>query len=116
MGDLKFVVPDAEKTFGHLAFAGEGEVVTNRVAGGVLRVASRSFHLFSDTQRADKIMVTIPGSAGEKHFVYDEEVKLVNPRITLRAYSIGDRGYSEFEMTADDLIKASQAEGKETKN
>ncbi len=115
MGDLKFVVPDAEKTFGHLAFAGEGEAVTRRV-GGVLRVASRSFHLFSDTQRADNIMVTIPGSVGEKHFVYDEEVKLVNPRITLSAYSIGDRGYSGFEMTADDLIKASQAEGKETKN
>ena len=60
MGDLKFVVPDAEKTFGHLAFAGEGEAVTRRV-GGVSRAGiKKGFHLFSDTQRADNIEVIIP--------------------------------------------------------
>lgn len=109
MGDLKFVVPDVKGTFGNLAFAGDGKFVTNRT-GGVARTVTREYHLFSDRQRADNIKVTIPGAAGEKHFAYDEEVTLVNPRITLNAYGIEGRGYSDFEMTADDLVRVSELE------
>lgn len=108
MGDLKFVVPKAEETFGHLAYGGKSEERAARGNRGVRRVTERTYSLFSDRQRADSIEVTIPASAGEKHFAYEEEVKLVNPKIVLESYSIGDRGYTRFRMTAEDLVKASE--------
>lgn len=104
MVDLKFVIPDIEKTFGELTFAGIGETTSQRV-NGVIKVKGRSYHLFSNVQRADDIEVTLPANAGEKHFEYDEPVKLVNPRITAEGYSIGSRGYTNYVLTADDMIK-----------
>lgn len=105
MVDLKFVVPDAEKTFGTLGFGGVGQTVTRRV-NGIARTVGRTYHLFSSVQRADNIEVILPQTVGEKHFVYDEAVKLVNPRIIAEGYSIDGRGYANFVMTADDLVKA----------
>lgn len=117
MGDLKFVVPKPEETFGNLAYAGKGEeraVRGNR--GGLRRVTERTYALYSDRQRADSIEVTIPASAGEKHFAYEEPVKLVNPKITQESYSIGDRGYTRYRMTAEDLIKASEDKQEKERN
>ena len=37
-------------------------------------------------------MVILPAEAGEKHFDFEERVKLVNPRITAEGYKIGTRG------------------------
>ncbi|BDP55807.1 hypothetical protein EfmJHP36_02860 [Enterococcus faecium] len=48
-------------------------------------VLSRSYNLYSDVQRADDIVVVLPAEAGEKHFGFEERVKLVNPRITAEA-------------------------------
>lgn len=103
MLELKFVVPDMEKTFGTLGFAGAGKVATQRV-NGVTKVTGRVFNLFSSVQRADNIEVTLPGGAGEKHFEYDEPVQLVNPRITVEGYGIGERGYSNYVLFADDMV------------
>lgn len=105
MMNLKFVVPNMKETFGELGFAGAGEVITQRINGSA-KVTGRTYHLFSNVQRADDIEVTLPGSIGEKHFGYDEAVKLVNPRITAEGYSIGTRGYTNYVLTADDMIKA----------
>ena len=81
--ELKFVIPNMEKTFGNLEFAGEDKVV----------------------QRADDIVVVLPAEAGEKHFGFEERVKLVNPRITAEGYKIGTRGFTNYLLHADDMIK-----------
>ena len=81
--ELKFVIPNMEKTFGNLEFVGEDKVVQRRI-NGRLTVLSRSYNLYSDVQRADDIVVVLPAEAGEKHFGFEERVKLVNPRITAR--------------------------------
>ena len=90
--ELKFVIPNMEKTFGNLEFAGEDKVVQRRI-NGRLTVLSRSYNLYSDVQRADDIVVVLPAEAGEKDFGFEERVKLVNPRITAEGYKMGTRGY-----------------------
>ena len=103
--ELKFVIPNMEKTFGNLEFAGEDKVVQRRI-NGRLTVLSRSYNLYSDVQRADDIVVVLPAEAGEKHFGFEERVKLVNPRITAEGYKIGTRGFTNYLLHADDMIKA----------
>ena len=76
--ELKFVIPNMEKTFGNLEFAGEDKTEQKRI-NGRMAVLSRSFNLYSDVQRADDIVVILPAEAGEKHFDFEERVKLVNP-------------------------------------
>ena len=78
--ELKYVIPNMEKTFGNLEFAGEDKVIQRRI-NGQLTVLSRSYNLYSDVQRADDIVVTLPAEAGEKNFAFEEKVKLINPRI-----------------------------------
>ena len=85
--ELKFVIPNMEKTFGNLEFAGEDKVEQRRI-NGQLTVLSRSYNLYSDVQRADDIVVVLPAEAGEKHFGFEERVMLVNPRIPQRAIKL----------------------------
>ena len=93
-----------EKTFSNLEFAGEDKVVQRRRINGRLTVLS-SYNLYSDVQRADDIVVVLPAEAGEKHFGFEERVKLVNPRITAEGYKIGTRGFTNYLLHADDMIK-----------
>ena len=74
--ELKHVIPNMEKTFGTLEFAGENKVEQRRI-NGRMTVVSRSFNLYSDVQRADDIIVVLPASAGEKNFESEEKVKLI---------------------------------------
>lgn len=60
--ELKFVIPNMEKTFGNLEFAGEDKVVQRRI-NGRLTVLSRSYNLYSDVQRADDIVLTKDSSS-----------------------------------------------------
>lgn len=99
---LKFVVPDMEKTFGKLEFAGEGKVTTRRVNGNS-RVTGRYYDMYSNVQRADNIEVLIPGTAGEKKYEFEESVKLVNPRIEATGYAIGNKGFANYLLLADDI-------------
>ena len=48
--ELKFVIPNMEKTFGNLEFAGEDKTEQRRI-NGRMAVLSRSFNLYSDVQR-----------------------------------------------------------------
>ncbi|EGO8907949.1 MULTISPECIES: YdcP family protein [Enterococcus] len=102
--ELKFVIPNMEKTFGNLEFAGEDKVVQRRI-NGQLTILSRSYNLYSDIQRADDIVAVLPAEAGEKHFGFEERVKLVNPRITAEGYKIGTRGFTNYLLYADDMVK-----------
>lgn len=52
---LKHIIPNMEKTFGNLEYAGEGDVEQKRV-NGKLTVLSRSYNFYSDIQRADDIV------------------------------------------------------------
>lgn len=53
--EFKFVIPNMEKTFGNLEFAGEDNTEQRR-SNGCMTVLSRSFNLYSDVQRADYIV------------------------------------------------------------
>lgn len=103
--ELKYIVPKIEETFGVLEFAGEGAVETKRVDGRQT-VQTREYNLYSSVQRADGVSVVLPAKAGEKFFKYEERVKLVNPKIFVKGRKIGNRGYAEYVLTADDLVKA----------
>ncbi len=103
--ELKHVIPNMEKTFGTLEYAGEGKVEQRRI-NGKSTILSRSYNLYSDIQRADDIVVILPAEAGEKHFEIEEKVKLVNPRITAEGYKIGNRGFTNYIMHAGNMVKA----------
>ena len=59
-----------------------------------------------DSNRLIDIIVVLPAEAGEKHFGFEERVKLVNPRITAEGYKIGTRGFTNYILHADDMVKA----------
>ena len=93
--ELRFVVPNMEKTFGNLEFAGENTTEQQRI-NGRMAVITRSYNLYSDVQRADDVVVVLPAKAGEKHFSPEQKVKLINPRITTDGYKIGERGFVNY--------------------
>ncbi|HFH9240230.1 Bacterial protein of uncharacterised function (DUF961) [Streptococcus pneumoniae] len=101
--ELKFVIPNMEKTFGNLEFAGEDKVVQRRI-NGRLTVLSRSYNLYSDVQRADDIVVVLPAEAGEKHFGFEERVKLVNPIADTVATATYQGADVDWYIKADDIV------------
>ena len=103
--ELKYVVPDVNKTFRKLEYAGEGKVEQKRINWKTV-ILSRSFNLYSDIQRADDIEVILTAGAGEKHFESEEEVKLVNPTIKAEGMKIGNRDFTKYILYAEDMIKA----------
>lgn len=103
--ELKHIIPNMEKTFGQLEFAGEGKVEQRRI-NGKMTILSRSYNLYSTIQRADDIAIILPADAGEKHFEVEDKVTLINPRITAEGYKIGNRGFTNYIMHADDMVKA----------
>ena len=103
--ELKHVIPNMEKTFGTLEYAGEGKVEQRRI-NGKRTILSRSYNLYSNIQRADDIVVILPVEAGEKHFEPEDKIKLINPKITAEGFKIGSRGFTNYIMHADDMVKA----------
>ncbi|EOI55486.1 YdcP family protein [Enterococcus gilvus] len=103
--DLKQIVPNMEKTFGSLEFAGEASVETRR-EDGKMKVLSRTYHLYSSVQKADQVMVTIPAIAGEIELDYETKVKLVEPKLSAEGYAIGESGFTNYVLTADSIVKA----------
>ena len=55
-------------------------------------------------QRADDVVVMLPAEAGEKHFSPEQKVKLINPWITTDGYKIGERGFVNYILLADDIV------------
>jgi len=66
--------------------------------------ARRSYNLYSDVQKGENVVVEIPVQAGEKHFKYEQKVKLVNPKLYGRGYAIGDMGHTDYVLLADDIV------------
>ena len=67
-------------------------------------VARRSYNLYSDIQKGENVVVEIPVQAGEKHFKYEQKVKLVNPKLYGRGYAIGDMGHTDYVLVVDDIV------------
>ncbi len=103
--DLKQIIPNMEKTFGVLEFAGEASVLTRREDGRE-KVISRTYNLYSSIQKADSVQVTIPAIAGAIELPYETKVKLIEPRITAEGYRIGDSGFTNYVLSADTIVKA----------
>lgn len=103
--ELKHIIPNMEQTFGQLEYAGEG-VVEQRRINGKPTVLSRSYNLYSTIQRADDIVVILLADAGEKHFEVEDKVKLIQPKIIAEGYKIGTRGFTNYVMHANDIVKA----------
>ena len=106
--ELRYVIPNMEKTFGNLEFGGKVDARRGDTTRQGTRVVTRyrRYKLFSDVQRADDIEVIIPGKVGEKRFDYMEHVKLVNPHITAEGYAVNGRGFTDYILHADDIMKA----------
>ena len=79
--EMKYVVPDMAQSFGTLEFAGESEPVFERDKNNRRVLARRSYNLYSDVQKGENVVVEIPVQTGEKHFKYEQKVKLVNPKL-----------------------------------
>ena len=103
--ELKYVIPNVEKTFGNLEYDGEGNIEQRRVNGRNI-VLSLSYNLYSDIQIADDIVVILPVEVGEKHFEVKKRVKLINPRVAEEGYKIVSRGFTNYILHADDMIEA----------
>ena len=101
---MKYVVPDMAETFGNLEFAGEGEPVFERDKDNRKCLARRSYNLYSDVQKGENVVVEIPVQTCEKHFKYEQNVRLVNPRLYGRGYAIGDMGHTDYVLLADDIV------------
>ena len=102
--ELKYVVPDMAQSFGTIYFAGESDHVFDRDKDNRRFFARRSYNLYSDVQRGENVVVEIPVQAGEKHFKYEQKVKLVNPKLYGRGYAIGDMGHTDYVLVADDIV------------
>lgn len=102
--ELKYVVPDMEKTFGNLEFAGEREVIIGKNKQNIKVITKRSYNLFSDVQKGENVVVEIPAQAGEKNFEYEQKVALVNPKLYGRGYAIGEMGHTDYVIVADDIV------------
>ena len=98
------VVPDMAQSFGTLEFAGESDHVFDRDKDNRRFFARRSYNLYSDVQKGENVVVEIPVQAGEKHFKYEQKVKLVNPKLYGRGYAIGDMGHTDYVLVADDIV------------
>ena len=105
---LKYIVPNMAQTFGNLEFAGENEVEQQRVNGRFVPV-TRSYNLYSDIQRADDIIVVLPEKAGERVSNEEKKARLVNPKITAEGKNVRGRGYTNYILTADDMLPAEES-------
>ena len=99
------IVVDKEKTFGMLKFSAlRREVHLQNEDGSVSpEIKERTYDLKSHTQ-GRMIQVSIPASVPLKEFEYNAEVELINPRITTDGYKIGERGFVNYILLADDML------------
>ena len=87
-----------------LIFAGESEPVFERDKNNRRVLARRSYNLYFDVQKGENVVVEIPVQAGEKHFKYEQKVKLVNPvadTVSRKTYTGAD---VDWYVKAEDIV------------
>ena len=102
--ELRFVVPNMEKTFGNLEFAGENTTEQQRI-NGRMAVITRSYNLYSDVQRADDVVVTVQYIADKLNLnrSYLSEIFSKQMGVPLKKYILDFRitQSEEFLFTSD---------------
>ena len=101
------IVIDKEKTFGVLKFSAlRREVHVQNEDGTVSEeIKERTYDLKCNTQ-GRMIQVSVPATIPLKDYDYNAEVELINPRITTDGYKIGERGFVNYILLADDMLPA----------
>ena len=101
------IVIDKEKTFGVLKFSAlRREVHVQNEDGTVSEeIKERTYDLKCNTQ-GRMIQVSVPATVPLKDYDYNAEVELINPRITTDGYKIGERGFVNYILLADDMLPA----------
>ena len=99
------IVIDKEKTFGVLKFSAlRREVHVQNEDGTVSEeIKERTYDLKCNTQ-GRMIQVSVPATVPLKDYDYNAEVELINPRITTDGYKIGERGFVNYILLADDML------------
>ena len=68
-----------------------------------------TFHnLYSDVQRADDVVVVLPAKAGEKHFLPEQKVKLINPVVDTVANANYRGADVDWYVKAEDIVLKSK--------
>ena len=68
-----------------------------------------TFHnLYSDVQRADDVVVVLPAKAGEKHFLPEQKVKLINPVVDTVANANYRGADVDWYVKVDDIVLKSK--------
>ena len=68
-----------------------------------------TFHnLYSDVQRANDVVVVLPAKAGEKHFLPEQKVKLINPVVDTVANANYRGADVDWYVKADDIVLKSK--------
>ena len=90
-------MPDMAQSFGTLEFAGESEPVFERDKNNRrIVLAKRSYNLYSDLQKGENVVEEIPVQAGEKHFKYEQKVKLAESEVIRQR--LRNRGYGTYRL------------------
>ena len=72
-------------------------------------IKSTFYNLYSDVQRADDVAVVLPAKAGEKHFLPEQKVKLINPVVDT-VENANYRGADvDWYVKADDIVLKNKA-------
>ena len=50
--------------------------------------------------------MVVAAEAGEKNFDQDQPLKAVNPYLVAKGYEIENRGFTDYVLYVDDLLKA----------
>ena len=92
-------IPDIEKTFGRLYYAGPGETVLFSMNG--IEVHGR-FHLFfAEVKQGEAVEALILWDKKEPAVAFDEAVVLVNPRVVGMNYQTETGGSGDMLLVAD---------------
>ena len=71
-------------------------------------IKSTFYNLYSDVQRADDVVVVLPAKAGEKHFLPEQKVKLINPVVDTVANANYRGADVDWYVKADDIVLKSK--------
>ena len=72
-------------------------------------IKSMFHNLYSDVQRADDVVVVLPAKAGEKHFLPEQKVKLINPVVDTVANANYRGADVDWYVKADDIVLKNKA-------
>ncbi|MBO1000539.1 YdcP family protein [Bacillus sp. SD075] len=104
--ELKYIVPDIEKTFGAMNFLGHNRdrFQYDRVNNRRTDVLEARVYNLGSSGQGGQIEVTIPGEVELKELDFNEPVELVNPMITSSAQANGNFATVRWTVTADDIV------------